>query len=178
MIVRFDDVSTNTDMDNAEQLARFCQSMGAEVMWAISPLVHDIPEGESPERVFPGMLKAFSDFRRFFGVTKMGVPRAPDGTLLASHGLVHVDHRLLCYEAQELSILVSCSLVAAPVFVPPFNKWNEATEEICLENGINLVKFEDGWRSCEHNERSPHQEKWYLHSRRWTLESFQAWWGK
>lgn len=177
MIVRFDDICVNTDLDNAEQLAGFCREMGAEVMWCISPLVHDIPVTESPERVFPGMLKAFSDFRRFYKATRLGVPPVPKGVSRASHGLIHVDHRLLDYAAQEMSIVVSCNLVGSRVFVPPFNKWDEGTEEVCDEHGIRLVKFEDGWRSCEHNQRSPHQRLWYLHSRRWDLVRFRAWWG-
>ena len=92
-----------------------------------------------------------------------------------SHGLIHVDHRLLSREAQEMSILTSCSLAKSKVFVPPFNKWNKDSEDICREHNIQLVKFEDGWLCMEYNDFNPDQELWYIHSREFTLDSFREW---
>jgi len=88
---------------------------------------------------------------------------------------VHVDHRLLKKEAQELSILVSCSLSKSKIFVPPFNKWNKDTDEICEEHGIELVKFEDGWLCMEYNNFDVNHDLWYVHSREFTVESFKKW---
>jgi len=177
MIVRFDDISINTDLDAARAMTCFCQDMGAGVMWAISPLVHDIPEGENPGRVFPGILKAYSNHTVFFCTEKCGTPSVPDGVIIAAHGIVHVDHRLLSEDAQKLSILTSCSLAGCSTFVPPFNKWNNDTEVICKKYDIQLVRFEEGWLSMEHNDCKPDHKRWYLHSRRWTPETFRAWWG-
>ena len=92
---------------------------------------------------------------------------------MASHGLIHVDHRLMTKEAQELSILTSASLVKANVFIPPFNKWNKDTESICDEHGIELIKFEDGWLCMEYNSYDDNHDKWYLHAREFSIEKFK-----
>ena len=78
---------------------------------------------------------------------------------------MHVDHRLLHPAAQEMSIVTSCRLIGADVFIPPFNKWNEYTEEICADRQITLVKFEDGWRGCEHEVWDVRYKLWFLQSR-------------
>ena len=89
--------------------------------------------------------------------------------------MIHVDHRLLSRDAQEMSILISSSLVKSKIFIPPFNKWNKDTESICEENGIELVKFEDGWLCMEYNEYVEEQDKWYLHAREFMFENFKKW---
>ena len=94
---------------------------------------------------------------------------------MASHGLVHVDHRLLDKSSQEMSILISSSLVNANIFIPPFNKWNKLTEEVCIENGIELIKFEDGWLCMEYNSYDDSHDKWYLHAREFTFDNFKKW---
>jgi len=145
-----------------------------EVIWAVSPLVHK--SEQSSQRIFPKILTAHSDYRRFYNVDSLGlVDRVPKGVKLASHGLIHVDHRLLNYNAQELSILVSCSLVGAKIFVPPFNKWNIDTEKICKDNGIELVKFEDGWLSMEHNSNMDGHNLWYLHHWNFDIDKVMNW---
>lgn len=178
MLVRFDDICINTDLDAAGAMAKHALDAGHEVMWCVSPLVHDLSEaeGEARQRVFPAIFKAMSDQRCFYGVDRLGLPAIPDSRIqLASHGLLHMDHRLLGREAQEMSILTSCKLVGTQTFVPPFNKWNCTTENVCRENKVALVKFEDGWRSMEHNRPGRETGKWYLHSRAFTVEQFKAW---
>ena len=81
----------------------------------------------------------------------------------------------LTKEQQEMSILISCSLVKAKVFIPPFNKWNIFTENICKEHDIDLVKFEDGWKCMEYNKYNGEQKLWYLHHREFTLNTFKEW---
>jgi len=66
--------------------------------------------------------------------------------------------------------------VGARVFVPPFNKWDTDTETICKRYNIELVKFEDGWKSMDHHSYDPEHKLWYCHSRRWTVDSFREWW--
>lgn len=176
LTIRFDDISINADVTAARSMADQAMSQGARVLWCISPLVHDIPEGEDQQRVFPQILKAYSDPSVFFHADRCGIPSTPAGAVLASHGLVHVDHRLLDAQAQWLSIITSCSLVGARVFVPPFNKWDTDTETICKRYNIELVKFEDGWKSMDHHSYDPEHKLWYCHSRRWTVDSFREWW--
>ena len=154
-IFRFDDICLNADMDLhigiAEHIIKKIPS--AEVIFCVSPLVHDMEAegGKTKQRIFPQILNAHSDYRKFYQVDKCGIPSFPSWITRAGHGLIHVDHRLLTRETQELSILTSCSLSKSSIFVPPFNKWNKFTEEICNEHNIKLVKFEDGWLCCEYN---------------------------
>lgn len=172
---RFDDVCTNSNMLEVELITDFLLSTyDCKIIWAVSPLVH---KSESfSQRVFPKIFTAHSDYRKFYSVDSLGlVPNVPKGVVLASHGLIHVDHRLLDYYAQEMSILVSCSLVGAKMFVPPFNKWNKDTEKICKDNGIELVKFEDGWLSMEHNPNIEGHKLWYLHHWNFNFDKVKEW---
>jgi hypothetical protein len=116
-----------------------------------------------------------SDHRQFYKADIAAIPEIPDYVEKASHGLIHVDHRLLKKSAQEMSILVSCSLSKSNIFVPPFNKWNKNTEKICRSNNIELVKFEDGWKCMEYNKFDSSVSKWYLHHREFTVDTFKRW---
>ena len=176
---RFDDICINANMEETINIAEYIKKTipSSEIIFCISPLVHDMAsdKGASAERIFPKILNAHSDYRKFYKVDKCGVPKFPDWITRAGHGLIHVDHRLLTKEAQELSIITSCSLARASIFVPPFNKWNEDTEDICKEHGIKLVKFEDGWLCCEYNEYNPKHNLWYIHAREFTFNEFIKW---
>jgi len=183
---RFDDICLNTDMKLVNDMCEFILEAvkNSKIILCLSPLVHDMSyeEGKHKQRIFPAILNAHSDYRLFFNVDHAGFP-LPDlnslklnkNIILASHALVHVDHRLLTKSQQEMSILISCSLAKSKTFVPPFNKWNKDTELVCEENGIQLIKFEDGWLSMEHNQYNTEHDKWYLHSREFILEGFKGW---
>lgn len=186
MIFRIDDVSLNTDQDGlAARMRTILERVPrAHFMLAISPLVYsgrvDLAHpDELGERCFPRRWNALSDHRVFYQVTAAGLP--PTGipfahvVSLASHGLVHVDHRLLGREAQELSILASCSLVGTKRFVPPFNKYNADTIAICREHGIELVQFEHGWRHVRHNAFDPEHSRYYFHTHDTSPEWFSEW---
>ncbi|MDP3741893.1 MAG: hypothetical protein Q8R15_01115 [Candidatus Micrarchaeota archaeon] len=172
---RIDDVSVNTPREDALRLvaaiAEAC--LTAEIVLAVSPLVHDVSGEVTADRgrAFPRVLNAMSDHRLFFQVARAGVPAwvadlkaSRHNVRTASHGLVHVDHRLLGCEAQELSIVTSCSLVKTQTFVPPFNHWNKDTENICQEHEIELIKFESGWRHVRFNAFDPKHDLYYLHT--------------
>jgi len=178
-VFRFDDICINSKMTDAILMAEEIkkQVQNAEVWFCVSPMVHTIddPDPVSQQRIFPKIFNAHSDYRIFYTINKCGVPDFPAWITRAGHGLIHVDHRLLEHAAQELSILTSCNLVNADIFVPPFNKWNKITERICQENDIHLVKFEDGWLSAEHNEYNMKHDKWYLHHRAFTVAEFKEW---
>lgn len=175
MIFRFDDISVNSDMELVNQMTNYLFKMDIRVIWAVSPTVYDLKDEKVKGRVFPSIFNAYSDYRKFYKVDKIGIPELHPNVVTAGHGLIHVDHRLLSYEAQEMSIISSCYLVGATIFVPPFNKWNKDTENICKEHGIELIKWENKWLSCEHNAFNENQNKWYIHSYAWTFEKFKNW---
>ena len=172
MIFRFDDVCINSDMANTNAITDYLfeKFPTCEIIWAVSPLVH---EG-CGERVYPKIFNAHSDIRYFFKPNRLGLPKIHKRVKVAGHGLIHIDHRLLTKEQQEMSILISCSLIGANIFVPPFNKYDDNTEEICDKNGIRLISFSDGWLSMEHNEYMLY-DRWYLHAREWTLDKVKNW---
>jgi len=178
---RFDDVCINSDMKLTNELTDYIKEYfknKVEIIWAVSPIVFDMSEykGKAQQRIFPEMLNAYSDHRKFYEGTKAGLPELRKDVSLAGHGLVHVDHRLMEYSSQELSIVQSCRLINAHRFVPPFNKYNESTISICRDHGIELVKFEDGWLSMEYNmQYLPNHQLWYLHAREWTLDKLKQW---
>jgi hypothetical protein len=175
--IRFDDVCSNCDMDSMNEMGRYAHGLGARVLYCISPLVHDMSSfnGKDKQRIYPKIMNAYSDYREFFKVDFASIPEIPDFATRASHGLIHVDHRLLEEHAQEMSILVSCSIAKSKIFVPPFNKWNRITEKICSENEIELVKFEDGWKCMEYNSFDPDQKLWYIHHREMSVDNFKKW---
>jgi len=182
MIFRFDDISVNTNMDDAANKVAVIHHHypDAKILYCISPLAHHSwdcgKEAPEKERTFPKILNAYSDFRLFYKVKQCWLPEAhtiPNGVQLASHGLIHTDHRLLTYETQEMSILVSCSLVNSSTFVPPFNKWNHDTVAICNEHHINLIKFEDGWECLEYEKFDALADYWYFHPREITTDALE-----
>lgn len=179
MIFRFDDVSINSPIDIESEMTEELYDRfkgNVEIIWAVSPMVCQSEKFEG--RVYPKIWNAMSDFREFYEVDDLGIPDLSGLAKIASHGLIHVDHRLLHYSAQEMSILISCSLLNSNIFVPPFNKWNKDTESICNENGIKLIKWEEGWLSMEHNDFNKKQNKWYLHGRFWHLKKMREWFDK
>lgn len=179
-VFRFDDICLNSDIDQATAMSKALRSYFPDcaLMWVISLL--STPEDNLSQRVFPSIWKAYSDYKVFFKVKQMGMPTVPGNMniKIASHGLVHVDHRLLAKEAQEMSILISCSLLNSCYYVPPFNKWNADTEAICKAASINLIKFEDGWLNMKFETDKPRHQKWYLHHREFTMDELFQWIGR
>lgn len=178
-VFRFDDVSANTDMGVLGQITHYLidKFPGCKFIYCISPICHELQDG----RVFPQVFNALADYRKHYSADKIGVPYFGNCIPghMAGHGLIHVNHQLLDYQAQEMSILVSCSLANnAKIFLPPWNKWNEITEMICEENGIELIKFESGWRSLEHTYFDPSHNLWYMHPYAWTMDKLKKWFGE
>lgn len=88
-----------------------------------------------------------------------------------SHGLYHVDHSKLSRETQEMSIIGSCSYLKTNIFVPPFNRFNQDTLDICFDNGIQIKN--EGWKSLEHNDFDFSHKYWYFHSWRFTINQLK-----
>lgn len=174
MTFRFDDISANTDMRVTGEIVLHALSIypNCRIIFGLSPLCHS----NCGQRVFPKVYSAMSDKRNFYRPdVACDIGSYPGWIETAGHGIVHINHQLLSRETQELSILTSCSLAKGKIFIPPWNQWNKETEDICKENGIELIKFEDGWKSAEHNEFDSAHELWYLHPYAWTLEKFKEW---
>lgn len=175
--IRFDDVCTNSDMISLNEMGKFVTDHNATAIYCMSVITHDMctQDTKNKQRIYPKIMNAYSDYRAFYNVDIAEVPEIPDFAIRASHGLIHVDHRLLKRSAQEMSILVSCSLAKSKIFVPPFNKWNKDTDDICKENMIELVKFEDGWKCIEYNAFDKNEKLWYVHHREMSVEQFKLW---
>lgn len=180
---RIDDVSLNTDEVKLTQMVQFLNdSFGhPTIMLSVSPAVSAAPGTGSlgAERPFPALWHTESDFRIFYRMQKLGIPpvalRLAGGNVqLAGHGLVHVDHRLMTRGAQELSIVMCCALVDNPVFVPPFNKWNRKTEDICAEHSIHLVKYSEGWCHLAFHPYTPERKLYYFHTHDFGIDAFRA----
>jgi hypothetical protein len=175
IIFRIDDISVNTSEARLRaQIEILLQTYpDSSVLLGVSPLVFNMDDakGVAAERIFPKILNAYSDHRLYYKTEKLGIPDyvmqlcENQRIMKASHGLLHVDHRLMDRGAQELSILTSCALVGSNIFIPPFNKWNTDTEAICSEADIELIKFEDGWRHLGYNKiDSSFTNKYYYHT--------------
>lgn len=81
---------------------------------------------------------------------------------IASHGLYHIDHSKVSRETQEMSIVGSCSYLKTDLFVPPFNRFNQDTIDICFNNSIKIKT--DEWKSLHFNEFDSSHKYWYFHS--------------
>ena len=172
---RFDDISINTDMVTANKMMEYIYKNipSSRVIYAMSPMVFNMSKEDSSERkqsLFPKMMNALSDYKLRYKVQLCGLPDIPSKVIRAGHGLVHIDHRLMDKPAQELSIVASCGLADGNIFVPPENKWNHHTEDICREHQIELIKFENGWLSMEHNLYDESHDLYYCHPR-----AFKSW---
>jgi hypothetical protein len=181
---RFDDVSVNTDWHKLDQMVAFLRSTfkadQLRLVFGVSPAVFDMRECEKTldrERTFHSIIHTESDFRVFYQVERVGIPvlleqYRKEGVEIAGHGMVHVDHRLLSRGAQEMSILMSCSLLKSKVFIPPFHKWNHKTAKICADHGITLVKYDRTWRHLLYHKFDHRNPNYYVHTHDFHYQSF------
>lgn len=172
IIFRNDDVNANTDLAKLGELYDILRAYApsAEIMSCVTIL----SKGSLTGAVYPSLPLKTKPFHYFLEVDNVMLAKYVDGTRIVSHGLWHLDHAKLEPSLQEASIVSSCRLLKTDVFVPPFNSWNEYTELICERHGIKLVKYEEGWRSFEHNDFDPSHALWYFHSWRWNKDSLRA----
>lgn len=173
IIFRNDDVNPNTDFKELEKIYEtiFEHFPEIRIIQAITPFSYSkgikgqgeiyqdgVPFKDNPPNWFYYVNKCVTNF------PKTGVFALVES---ASHGLLHVDHSRIHRDAQEMSIITSCEILGVKVFIPPFNRWNEDTEDICRKNGITLIKSHK-WKSLEFEEFDPEHRLWYFHSWRWT----------
>jgi hypothetical protein len=154
-------VSLNTDIDRLEKTIEAILTFHptAEIMLAVSLVTFEMPN----ERMNKGVLNVYSDKSVFYKGSQLGMPDLSRfdtyrNVQIASHGFIHVDHRLLAAPLVEWNIIQSCSIICPDekTFVPPRHKWDEDVERICLENDVTLIKVEDGWAHLSYHNVKEH----------------------
>lgn len=170
MIIRNDDVNYNTNSNKLTEMYALIKSIIPECeIWScitlfsgrnsIGSVYADLPLKEKEINWF------YKNANSFIGENKYQFSK------IASHGLYHVDHSKLSRDAQEMSILGSCSYLNTNIFVPPFNRFNQDTLDICFDNDIKIKA--DGWKSMEFNMFDSNHKNWYLHSWLWEIEKLK-----
>lgn len=193
---RIDDISTNTNLYKLEKIIdRIIEFYGdnqpIRVILGVSCMTHNMDDCNVPEkeRLFPKILNAHSDFRVFYNVDHIGIPdlnhilfhpkyiTQKNLTIeVASHGLMHIDHRLLSYDLQEFNILCSVSLIRhkfpdhfVKKFIMPFNKFDEHTKTICKEHNIEILAWDYSWQHMsyitpENKDEAKNIDQYYMHT--------------
>ena len=138
-IFRNDDVNPNQDLDKVRGMYAVIRKYfpDAEIISGVNLIAKTSQDGSAYPALKPKDID-FYDVDLMFdrkNLTGLGI--------LASHGLLHLDHRALSRDAQEISILVSCSLLDSKIFIPPFWRWNQDTIDICASNNIDLPVLQD-----------------------------------
>ena len=179
MIIRIDDVSANTDMEELDDLLDAVRDTlhPTKIILAVNPISQSNDEGS----VYLGVPFKAQPSEFFYNVDAMiNLMEIPveDDIVVASHGLLHIDHTRYDSKTQELSIVSSCSLLDTDTFVPPFNRYNYTTEEVCRKHGIKLIRSTDGWKSLDYHAKvedsfDPTHKLWYMHPWRWTPDEFR-----
>lgn len=170
MKFRFDDVCANTSRLDLYAMTGRIKAMypDAEIIYAITIFSKANLEGS----VYPKPPFKDNPHHFFYDVDQIFMRTYEDITT-ASHGLIHGDHSRLGYDAQEMSIVMSCKILKTNIFVPPFNRWNSSTEDVCRNNGIKLLKSEDGWKSLDCEDFDSNHELWYLHPWKYNIGTFR-----
>jgi len=169
VIFRIDDVNPSTNFKELEKITNFISFYYPDAeIWNCVSLIgkRNVLGAVHPNPPFKD-----KQMRFFYNSDSILAPCELTGKIV-SHGLLHFDHSTASLETQELSILTSCSILQSSKFVPPFNRWNYDTEKICLENGIDLVKVEDGWVNLDRYDFNPVDEYFYFHPWNHTADDF------
>lgn len=172
LIFRNDDVNPNTRQnDLSEAYATIHRIFPQAEIWSAVTVFSDFNQNGSVYKEVPFKDK---DVNWFYKNTQAAVinHRVSDYFKVASHGLFHIDHSQVSRETQEMSILGSCAYLNTKIFVPPFNRWNQDTLDICFDNDIEINA--DGWLSMEHNPFDIEHKMWYMHSWRWTAPKLKV----
>lgn len=165
------DINPNTDFVKMNECYAVIKELfpTAEIISGVNLLGRENEEGS----VYPHAPFKNNPVYWFYGVDNFIQVEDLPKTTIASHGLIHVDHSKIDHDAQEMSILSSCSMLGTKIFIPPFNKFNEDTLQICEDNKIEIIISSYGWKSLEHNAFDKNHEKWYFHSWRYNPTSLR-----
>ena len=172
-IFRIDDVTKNSDVQNLNGIV--CAIREQDPLARIWLCVTLFSKKNEVGSVYPNPPFKHRPSNWFYHVDDFSAHETLNNLLtwdfvdICSHGLWHVDHSMISEELQRASILTSCTYLNTKTFVPPFNKWNDKTAKICADNDIELIRYEDGWKSLEFNDYDEVGKKWYFHA--WKLRS-------
>lgn len=172
MIIRNDDISSNTKFDGLMEIYQSILSLYPNCeLWSC---VTQFSKSTELGSVYPGLPLKDKPFDYFLDVDEYtGSPYA-ELSKVVSHGLWHMDHTKIDSQLKKASIVSSCRLLKTDIFVPPFNRFDDEMDSICQYFGIQLVKSDyEGWRSFEHNKFDPTHELWYFHSWRWDSKTLK-----
>lgn len=170
-IFRCDDVSSNTNTGQLLEMYEILEDAGIDFeFWSV---VSILSKGNNNGSVYPNPPFKHKDRNFFYECDDMFKPSVLPGRVV-SHGLLHCDHGLLQYDAQEMSIVTSCNILNTNIFVPPFNRYNDITQNVCRINKIDLVQYNEGWRNLDNQPFDPAHKLWYFHPWRTTPEIFEA----
>ena len=180
MILRIDDVSSNTDLTELKKILNYIVIVDQikEVIVGINLFSKsNIFSSVYPNPPFKN--KPMEYFYDVDSILPLSVISSFGFVNIASHGLLHVDHSQIHRHAQEISIITSCNLLCTKKFIPPFNKYDYNTLSICNQYGIDVLKPEDGWKSMDKsafvdNDFDINYKYWYMHPWRWTFGKFKA----
>lgn len=166
LIIRNDDVNPNTQYSHLIDIYSTINSIlpDAEI-WSAITVFSDFNKKGS---VYANVPFKNKDTNWFYKNVEAAIInyKLPSFLKIASHGLFHIDHSKVSRETQEMSILGSCSYLKTKIFVPPFNRYNQDTIDICFDNDIGIRI--DGWLSIEYNDFDINHRLWYMHSWQWT----------
>ncbi len=170
VIVRVDDVSTNTDLYDLEDACKFLnKELGAQIIWCVN-----LYSKRANGSVYPDLPLKNKSLEYLCDVDQGFSKCLPSWVDIASHGLIHAKHGELSRDAQIMSIKTSCSMLRTYKFAPPFMSINEETKKICFENGIELIDG-NGWRSMETEPFDQEQRLWYFHHWRMDSKKVKEW---
>ena len=175
LFFRNDDINPNTDIPKLIKCYRVIRELypKAEIYSCITLFAKDHAGGS----VYPNVPFKDNPTEWFYGIDRGTKWNWQDihvpwfGTIV-SHGLFHTDHSKLSKDAQEMSIIASCSFLKTKTFMPPYGRQNEDTIRICRDNNIQLILNVE-WKSLEFNKFDPSHKHWYFHSWRYTPEKLR-----
>jgi hypothetical protein len=171
LIIRNDDVNPSTNPSKLGEIYGAIHAVlpDAEIWSCITVFGGKNPKGS----VYADVPFKDKDVNWFYKHTDCVMPdyRYPLFKV-ASHGLFHIDHSKVSRETQEMSIIGSCSFLKSKIFVPPFNRFNQDTLDICFDNDIQCVP--NGWLSMDCEPFDATHRQWYMHSWRWTGVKIRA----
>ena len=178
VVIRNDDVSMASDFDDIDKIYSIIREKipNAEIWTAVTVFSQGEYGSIYEDLPLVGKTKSFLyDVDRAWLTLGKNAKEFDDGLgKIVSHGLIHIDHTRLSYDATLMSMLVSCRMLNTRVFVPPFGRINGNVMQVAVEHNIEIeASFPLGrWKSIEFNDFDPKHEKWYFHSWRFTPDSF------
>lgn len=170
---RIDDVSPNTDLDDLEIQIKMLSKVSNHIILGVNLFGRSATNGAVyPDIPLRGHDRLyFYNIDRIFNFAALHKLRLLPHVEIVSHGLVHNIHSQMSRDQIEASILMSCSLLNAKAFIPPFNEISAEVVSVCERNDIRLIMNESDrqWRSIESEPFDPSTKFWYYHP--WRINS-------